>query len=160
MAAESWGEEAAPRAVSWRNASETELLDAMRRGHHAAFSECYRRFAPMLTRMAARRRVPDGEQAALIAEHLEDTLIPILRGLRREPSPLGAYLAAGFRRRLVSVWRAREREAVRRRSLEIVASGRVNANHLVNREEPLENLLQVMYDLMSRNGHIKTAIIP
>jgi L-iditol 2-dehydrogenase len=47
-----------------------------------------------------------------------------------------------------------------RRSLEIVASGRVNANHLVNREEPLENLLQVMYDLMSRNGHIKTAIIP
>ncbi|NUQ20808.1 MAG: hypothetical protein HOQ09_07585 [Gemmatimonadaceae bacterium] len=77
----------------------------------------------MLTRMAARRRVPDGEQAALIAEHLEDTLIPILRGLRREPSPLGAYLAAGFRRRLVSVWRAREREAVRRRSLEIVASG-------------------------------------
>jgi L-iditol 2-dehydrogenase len=47
-----------------------------------------------------------------------------------------------------------------RRSLEIVASGRVNANHLVNREEPLDNLLQVMYDLMSRNGHIKTAIIP
>lgn len=47
-----------------------------------------------------------------------------------------------------------------RRSLEIVASGRVNANHLVNREEPLENLLKVMYDLMSRNGHIKTAIIP
>jgi L-iditol 2-dehydrogenase len=46
------------------------------------------------------------------------------------------------------------------RSLEIVASGKVNANHLVNREEPLENLLQVMYDLMSRNGHIKTAIIP
>jgi L-iditol 2-dehydrogenase len=47
-----------------------------------------------------------------------------------------------------------------RRSLEIVRSGKVNANHLVNREEPLENLLQVMYDLMSRNGHIKTAIIP
>ncbi|HXE11569.1 MAG TPA: alcohol dehydrogenase catalytic domain-containing protein [Bryobacteraceae bacterium] len=47
-----------------------------------------------------------------------------------------------------------------RRSLEIVASGRVTANHLVNREEPLDNLLKVMYDLMSRNGHIKTAIIP
>lgn len=47
-----------------------------------------------------------------------------------------------------------------RRSLDIVASGKVNANHLVNREEPLDNLLQVMYDLMSRNGHIKTAIIP
>jgi L-iditol 2-dehydrogenase len=47
-----------------------------------------------------------------------------------------------------------------RRSLEIVSSGKVNANHLVNREEPLKNLLQVMYDLMSRNGHIKTAIIP
>jgi L-iditol 2-dehydrogenase len=47
-----------------------------------------------------------------------------------------------------------------RRSLEIVRSGKVTANHLVNREEPLKNLLQVMYDLMSRNGHIKTAIIP
>jgi L-iditol 2-dehydrogenase len=47
-----------------------------------------------------------------------------------------------------------------RRSLDIVASGKVNADHLVNREEPLDNLLQVMYDLMSRNGHIKTAIIP
>lgn len=47
-----------------------------------------------------------------------------------------------------------------RRSLDIVASGRVTANHLVNREEPLDNLLKVMYDLMSRNGHIKTAIIP
>ena len=42
----------------------------------------------------------------------------------------------------------------------IVASGRVTANHLVNREEPLDNLLAVMRDLMSRNGHIKTAIIP
>lgn len=125
MAAESWQEEPEPRAVSWREASETELLSAMRRGHHAAFAECYRRFAPMLARMAARRGVLDGDQAALIAEHLEDTLIPILRGLRREPSPLGAYLAAGFRRRLVSVWRARERETVRRRSLEIVASGPV-----------------------------------
>lgn len=47
-----------------------------------------------------------------------------------------------------------------RRSLDIVASGKVTAKHLVNREEPLENLLQVMRDLMSRNGHIKTAIIP
>ena len=125
MAAESWEEEPEPRAASWRDASETELLCAMRRGHHAAFAECYRRFAPMLARMAARRGVPVEDQTALIGEHLEDTLIPILRGLRRDPSPLGAYLAAGFRRRLVSVWRAREREAVRRRALEIVASGPV-----------------------------------
>ncbi len=47
-----------------------------------------------------------------------------------------------------------------RRSLDIVSSGKVNADHLVNREEPLDNLLQVMYDLMTPNGHIKTAIIP
>jgi L-iditol 2-dehydrogenase len=47
-----------------------------------------------------------------------------------------------------------------RRSLEIISSGKVNADHFVNREEPLDNLLQVMRDLMSRNGHIKTAIIP
>jgi L-iditol 2-dehydrogenase len=47
-----------------------------------------------------------------------------------------------------------------RRSLDIVASGKVSAKHLVNREEPLDNLLQVMHDLMNPNGHIKTAIIP
>jgi L-iditol 2-dehydrogenase len=47
-----------------------------------------------------------------------------------------------------------------RRALEIISSGKVNADHFVNREEPLDNLLQVMRDLMSRNGHIKTAIIP
>jgi L-iditol 2-dehydrogenase len=47
-----------------------------------------------------------------------------------------------------------------RRSLEVVAAGKVTADHLVNRQERLDNLLQVMRDLMSRNGHIKTAIIP
>ena len=47
-----------------------------------------------------------------------------------------------------------------RRSLELVAAGKVTADHLVNRQERLDNLLQVMRDLMSRNGHIKTAIIP
>lgn len=47
-----------------------------------------------------------------------------------------------------------------RRSLEVVAAGKVTADHLVNRQERLDNLLQVLRDLMSRNGHIKTAIIP
>ena len=47
-----------------------------------------------------------------------------------------------------------------RRSLELIAAGKVTADHLVNRQERLDNLLQVMRDLMSRNGHIKTAIIP
>ncbi len=47
-----------------------------------------------------------------------------------------------------------------RRSLDAVAAGKVTADHLVNRQERLENILQVMRDLMSRNGHIKTAIIP
>lgn len=50
--------------------------------------------------------------------------------------------------------------ALIQRSLEIVSQGDVTADHLVNREEPLSNLLQVMQDLMSRNGHLKTAIIP
>jgi L-iditol 2-dehydrogenase len=47
-----------------------------------------------------------------------------------------------------------------RRSLQLVASGAVTSDYLVNREEPLENLLKVMRDLMKPNGHIKTAIIP
>src|SRR5678815_1064810 len=47
-----------------------------------------------------------------------------------------------------------------RRSLSAVASGKVTSDYLVNREEPLDNLLKVMRDLMKPNGHIKTAIIP
>jgi len=47
-----------------------------------------------------------------------------------------------------------------RRSLELVRRRVVTAQHFVNREEPLQNLLQVMRHLMSHNGHLKTAIIP
>ncbi len=48
-----------------------------------------------------------------------------------------------------------------RRSLEIVADGKVTADHLVNHEEPLRQLPKVLHDLAHhRNGHIKTAIIP
>ena len=48
-----------------------------------------------------------------------------------------------------------------RRSLELIADGKVTSRHLVNHEEPLSALPQVLADLAHhRNGHIKTAIIP
>jgi L-iditol 2-dehydrogenase len=47
-----------------------------------------------------------------------------------------------------------------RKALESVARGEITARDFVNREEPLENLLDVMRHLMSHNGHMKTAIIP
>lgn len=47
-----------------------------------------------------------------------------------------------------------------RRALELVRRRVVTAQHFVNREEPLQNLLEVMRHLMSHNGHLKTAIIP
>ncbi len=48
-----------------------------------------------------------------------------------------------------------------RRSLELIAEGKVNATHLVNHEEPLSALPQVLANLAHhRNGQIKTAIIP
>lgn len=50
--------------------------------------------------------------------------------------------------------------ALIRRALEIVSRGYVTAKDLVNRVEPLANLLEVMQHLMSHNGHLKTAIIP
>lgn len=108
---------------SWRDAEEPQLVDAMRGGHHAAFAEVYRRFAPLLTRMARRRKVPDGERETLIMDYLEDTLMPVLRGRRPAPSPLGAYLAAGFRRRLISAWRSRQANESRTQRLEVIASG-------------------------------------
>ena len=47
-----------------------------------------------------------------------------------------------------------------RKSLELVRRRIVTARDFVNREEPLTNLLEVVRDLMSHNGHLKTAIIP
>jgi L-iditol 2-dehydrogenase len=47
-----------------------------------------------------------------------------------------------------------------RKALQFVTDGRVTSREFVNREEPLENLLDVMRHLMSHNGHLKTAIIP
>ncbi len=48
-----------------------------------------------------------------------------------------------------------------RRSLELIADGKVTSSHLVNHEEPLSALPKVLADLAHhRNGHIKTAIIP
>jgi len=50
--------------------------------------------------------------------------------------------------------------ALIRKALEIVSRGYISAKDLVNRVEPLTNLLEVMQHLMSHNGHLKTAIIP
>jgi L-iditol 2-dehydrogenase len=50
--------------------------------------------------------------------------------------------------------------ALIRKALEVVSSGCISAKDLVNRVEPLANLLEVMQHLMSHNGHLKTAIIP
>jgi L-iditol 2-dehydrogenase len=50
--------------------------------------------------------------------------------------------------------------ALIRKALGIVERGIISAKDLVNRSEPLANLLQVMQHLMSHNGHLKTAIIP
>jgi len=50
--------------------------------------------------------------------------------------------------------------ALVRKALEAVSRGYVSAKDMVNRVEPLANLLAVMQHLMSHNGHLKTAIIP
>ncbi|HEX4770129.1 MAG TPA: alcohol dehydrogenase catalytic domain-containing protein [Bryobacteraceae bacterium] len=48
-----------------------------------------------------------------------------------------------------------------RRALNFIIDGVVTSDHLVNHEEPLEQLPRVLHDLAShRNGHVKTAIIP
>lgn len=48
-----------------------------------------------------------------------------------------------------------------RRSLDLIAEGKVSSKHLVNHEEPLTHLPRVLADLAhQRNGQIKTAIIP
>ena len=50
--------------------------------------------------------------------------------------------------------------ALIRQALDIISRGRVTARDLVNRVEPLSNLLEVMQHQMSHNGNLKSAIIP
>lgn len=100
-------EDAGDAWQSWRDADDAQLVAAMRRGTGAAFAEVFRRFAPMLTAMARRRQVPDADREAIVTEYLEDTLLKLAADRRRAPSPLGPYLATGFRRRLISLWRQR-----------------------------------------------------
>ncbi len=50
--------------------------------------------------------------------------------------------------------------ALIRKAFDAVKGGYVSAKDMVNRVEPLSNLLEVMQHLMSHNGHMKTAIIP
>jgi L-iditol 2-dehydrogenase len=48
-----------------------------------------------------------------------------------------------------------------KRSLQLIADGKIGAAHMVNHEERLAQLPQVLHELAHhRNGHIKTAIIP
>ena len=46
------------------------------------------------------------------------------------------------------------------KALDIVSKGHITARDFVNKQEPLDKLLDVMKHLMSHNGHMKTAIIP
>ena len=100
-------EDAGDAWQSWRDADDAQLVAGMRRGIGAAFAEVFRRIAPMLTAMARRRRVPDADRDCVVTEYLEDTLLKLAAHHRRAPSPLGPYLATGFRRRLISLWRQR-----------------------------------------------------
>lgn len=106
----------------WRDLEDARLIAGMQQGYLDAFAEMYRRYAPLLNRMARRRKVPDIDRENMIMDYLEDTLIAVLRGERCLPAPLGNYLATGFRRRLISAWRARNTADARLETLEVTSS--------------------------------------
>jgi RNA polymerase sigma factor (sigma-70 family) len=106
----------------WQDVDDSRLIAGMKRGHFGAFAELYRRYAPLLTRMARRRKVPEIDRQDLIMDYLEDVLIPVLRGKQAAPEPLGNYLAAGFRRRMISAWRSRQVQDRRVQSLRVTSS--------------------------------------
>lgn len=95
-------------STPWRDVDESQLLHEMRRGVNAAFTEFFRRFSPLLVVMARRRQVPAHDRNELVTEYLEDAVLAIVTRNRSVPTSFAPYLAAGFRRRLVSAWRARE----------------------------------------------------
>lgn len=95
-------------STPWRDVDEMQLLHEMRRGVNGAFTEFFRRFSPLLITMARRRQVPADDRQGFVTEYLEDAVIAIVTRNRSVPTSFAPYLAAGFRRRLVSAWRARE----------------------------------------------------
>jgi RNA polymerase sigma factor (sigma-70 family) len=94
------------RDETGRTMTDSELIDAIRRGADGAVREFLTRFAPLLRGYAARMRLPGEDADVVIAEVLEDAVMRFVRTPRaRRPRSLATYLVVCFRNRVLDIAR-------------------------------------------------------
>ena len=91
---------------SW---SDQELLQHMRRDDEAAIREFYRRFAPVLWRIARQAQVQPALREDVVTDCLSDAAIHFMQATVGIPQNLSGYLVSTFRHRLANDRRATER---------------------------------------------------
>jgi len=96
----------AERPESW---SDQELLQQMRRDDDVAIREFYRRFAPLLWKIARQAHVQPALREDVVTDCLSDSAIHLMQATVAIPANLAGYLVAAFRHRLANDRRATER---------------------------------------------------
>ena len=95
-------------AESW---SDQELVNRMRHDEALAIREFYRRFAPVLLKIARRARVERAVRDDVVTDCLSDAALHLMQPAVTVPINVTGYLVATFRHRL-----ANNRRALRRRT--------------------------------------------
>lgn len=102
--------------MSYRSATDRELVTGMRRHHDAAYEEFFRRFLPLLLAAPCRRGAPPDEWRERVTELLDDAALKLGSAVDVIATPLAAYLMSALRHR---VWNSTRD---RRRRLELMSS--------------------------------------
>lgn len=91
---------------SW---SDQELVHHMRRDEDAAIREFYRRFGPVLWRIARQSQVQPALREDVVTDCLSDSAMHLMHPTVAIPTNLAGYLVASFRHRLANDRRSTER---------------------------------------------------
>jgi RNA polymerase sigma factor (sigma-70 family) len=93
-------------AESW---SDQELLQRMRRDDDVAIREFYRRFTPVLWKVARQEHVQPALRDDVVTDCLSDSAIHFMQATVAAPANLTGYLVSAFRHRVANDRRATER---------------------------------------------------
>ena len=95
-------------AESW---TDQELLQRMRRDDDVAIREFYRRFTPVLWKLARQEQVQPALRDDVVTDCLSDSAMHFMQATVAPPTNLTGYLIAAFRHRLANDRRATSRRA-------------------------------------------------
>jgi len=89
--------------------SDQELLQRMRRDDDVAIREFYRRFTPVLWKVARQEHVQPGLRDDAVTDCLSDSAIHFMQATVAAPANLTGYLVSAFRHRVANDRRAADR---------------------------------------------------